>query len=410
MLPRRANKPDDFWSVGLDFNHSHCLTCGSMIFIGGQIDFNDKGEQLNPGDLQTQTVHSMENVGRVLDSAGASLSDLVKLTAYYSNDGSVNETDLLELLASCLKDVDGPGPAVTLVPLPELSFKGMEIEIDGIAMRDPNGLRLARSASWDPDCPKLPSPFSHALRCGEMIFTSGITSSDQAGSIAEPGSLTAQSTLVMGRLDGLLRQLGADLNDTVKTNVFNVEPGTAEDWRVPALTRAGFYREPGPAATGISLPRLWPEGIMLRNDVIAMRGVDGARLPRQHVWPTGHWDWPAHLPYRHGVRCGDMVFLGGQVSLNEIGGVVNSGDLVAQTRAAMDYIGRILSDLGIGFDNVVKVNAFYVADIGPEKLAENGLVRFSYFTGSPGPASTGVPVPYLAYEDMLIEIDMIAMV
>jgi enamine deaminase RidA (YjgF/YER057c/UK114 family) len=36
-------------------------------------------------------------------------------------------------------------------------------------------------------------------------------------------------------------------------------------------------------------------------------------------------------------------------------------------------------------------------------------VRASYYRG-PGPASTGIPFPYLAYEDMLIEIDCVAMV
>ena len=409
MLPRRAHKPEDFWSVGLAFNHSHCLTCGRMIFIGGQIDFNERGEQLNAGDLETQTVNSMRNLGRALESAGAEFSDLVKLTAYYRSRGDVDEDGLLELLASALGEMIGPGPVVTLVPLEELSFEGMEIEIDGIAMRDPNGPRLPRAAAWDPKAPRLPHPFSQALRCGEMLFTSGITARDGAGVIASPGSLTAQSGIVLERIDGLLRQLGADINDVVKTKLYNVEPGEAESWKEPALTRARFYREPGPAATGISVPRLWPDGVMLRNDVIAMRGVDGTRLPREQVWPEGHWDWPVHLPYRHGVRCGDLVFLGGQVSLNGEGAVRDPGDLVAQTRTAMDFVGRILSDLGMGYDNVVKVSAYYVGSVGPKTLAENGLVRFSYFKSQPGPASTGVPVPYLAYEDMLIEIDMIAM-
>lgn len=408
MLPRYASKPKDFWSVGLPFNHSHCLTCGNLIFLGGQIDFDADGNQLNPGDLEKQAIRSMENAGAALESAGASLADLVKLSVYYVSDGSVDETGLLEVLAACLPKTEGPGPAVTLIPLPKLSFEGMEIEIDGIAMRDLNGPRLTRTAAWSPECDRLPPPFSQAVRCGEMIFTSGITSRDGQGSIRGSGSLADQSHMVLPKIDGLLRQLGADLQDTVKTNIFNLEPGTAEDWREPALTRAGFYREPGPAATGISVPALWPEGVMVRNDVIAMRGVDGTRLPRSHAWPKDHWDWPAHLPYRHGIRCGDLVFLGGQVSLDPAGNVVNPKDIVAQTRTAMDFIGRVLGEFDLDYDNVVKVNAFYVAEVGPDKLAENGLVRFSYFTGTPAPASTGVPVPWLAYEDMLIEIDIIA--
>jgi len=410
MLPRHASMPDEFWSIGLPFNHSHCVTCGSMMFIGGQVDFDGGGNQLNPGDLQTQARRCMAHIGEVLESDGAGLSDLVKLSVYYRSDGSVDETSLLDDLAGCLKGIEGPGPVVTLIPLGELSFDGMEIEIDGIAMRDPNGLSLARTTAWDPQCPRLPPPFSNALRCGEMLFTSGITAVDGTGHLHQPGDLTAQSRLVLPKLDGLLNQLGGDLNDVVKTNVFNVEPGTAEDWRSPALTRAGYYREPGPAATGICLQRLWPSGVMLRNDVIAMRGGDGSRLPRSHVWPTGHWDWPVHLPYRHGIRCGDLVFLGGQVSLAPDGEVLQAGDIGAQTTTAMDFIGKVLGDFGLTFDNVIKVNAFYVGSAGPEELARNALVRFSYFTGSPGPASTGVPVPYLAYQGMMIEIDIVAMV
>ena len=339
----------------------------------------------------------------MLAEAGADAGDLVKLTAFYVSDGGVDEAALLDQLATCLGQRDGPASAVTLIPLKELAYPGMEIEIEAIAMRDLNGPRLPRAAAWDPDGPRLPPAFSQALRCGEMLFTSGISSR------AAPGDIAAQSRLVLPMIDGLLRQLGADLWDAVKTNVFNVEAGTQEDWAAPALIRAGHFREPGPAATGISLPRLWPEGAMVRNDVIAMRGADGSRLPRQAVWPTGHWDWPVHLPYRHGLRVGDLVFLGGQVSLDAAARVIDPGDMVAQTKRAMANIGSVLAELGLGFEHVVKLNAFYCGSVGEAVLKENAVTRFSVFEQAPGPTTTGVPVPYLAYEDMLIEIDVVAM-
>jgi enamine deaminase RidA (YjgF/YER057c/UK114 family) len=178
----------------------------------------------------------------------------------------------------------------------------------------------------------------------------------------------AQSHVMLRRLSGLLGQLGADLDDVVKTNVFNVDGGTKATWKEPALIRAGYYREPGPAATGLSLPRLWPAGVMTKNDVIAMRGVDGRRLPRTHVWPDRHWDWTVHLPYRHGLRCGDLVFLGGQVPLGPDAALLAPGDMVAQTRLAMDYIGRVFADLDLGFGHVVKVNSFYAGNVGKDVL------------------------------------------
>jgi len=88
--------------------------------------------------------------------------------------------------------------------------------------------------------------------------------------------------------------------------------------------------------------------------------------------------------------------------------ILAPSDVVAQTEISMDYIGRILTELGLGFSHVVKVNSFYVGDVGEEVLRPNAERRFSYFPPRE-PTSTGVPVPNLAYGGMLAEIDVVAM-
>lgn len=408
MLPRRHVHPDGHWSLGFPTVLKQGVACGPLIFIAGQVDLSGDGKMLNPGDLMAQTRASMTHVGAILNGYGADVGDLVKLTVFYVSDGTVDETDLLEEIAAALGTLPGPGPAIAAIPVPALAFDGMMVEIEGIAMRDQNGPRLPRAAAWSPDGPALPRAFSQALRCGAMIFSSGITAADGVGGVQDPGSLAAQSRLVLPKIDRLLRQLGADLGDSVKTNVFNVEPGKQEEWKEAALIRGSFYPEPGPAATGISVPALWPAGAMVKNDVIAMRAPDGSRLPRRAVWPSGHWDWPVHLPYRHGLQCGDLVFLGGQVSLRPDGGVIDPGDMAAQTHTAMANIARVLAELALTFDHVVKINTFYVGGASVRDLRRNAEIRAGCFR-EPGPASTGVPMPYLAYEDMVIEIDVVAM-
>jgi enamine deaminase RidA (YjgF/YER057c/UK114 family) len=409
MLARQYINPSGHWRLGLKVaNSSQGVVCNKFIFVAGQVDLDERTKVRHPGDLAAQATGAMAYLGRVLAGAGADMGDLVKLTVFYLSDGSIDEDDLLRHLGGCLGPLSGPGPAVTAVPLPGLAYPGMLIEIEGIAMRHPNGQRLARVAAWTPGCQHLPPPFSPALRCDELIFTSAITTRDARGAIAHAGDIAAQSRVMLGHLNELLRLLGADLDDTVKTNVFNADGGTKASWAESALIRAGHYREPGPAATGITLPRLWPAGVMTKNDVIAMRGVDGSRLPRTHVWPDNHWDWTVHLPYRHGLRCGDLVFLGGQVPLAPDAAVLAPGDMVAQTRIAMDYIGRILNEFDMGFGHVVKLNSFYTGAVGEEVLRPNVETRFSYFPAQ-GPTSTGVPVTTLAYEGMLTEIDIIAM-
>lgn len=409
MLPRRYINPSGHWRLRLaSTNASQGIVCNRFVFVAGQVDLDERTRVRHPGDLRAQATGAMEYVAHVLAGAGADMADLVKLTVFYVSGGTVDEDDLLRHLAGCLGPHSGPGPAVTAVPLPVLAYPDMRIEIEGIAMRHPNGQRLPRAAAWSPEGPPLPLPFSQALRCDEMIFTSAVSARDAQGTIEQPGDIAGQSRVMLGRLDRLLGQLGADLQDAVKTNLFNADGGTKASWAEPALIRAAHYREPGPAATGITVPRLWPAGLMTKNDIIAMRGPDGSRLPRTHVWPDNHWDWTVHLPYRHGLKCGDLVFLGGQVPLAPDATVLAPGDMVAQTRLSMDYIGRILAELGLGYGHVVKVNSFYAGDVGEDVLRPNAETRFSYFPAT-GPTSTGVPVPTLAYEGMLTEIDVVAM-
>lgn len=409
MLPRRRFHPDGHLSIGVPLNHSHGLRCGEMIFIGGQADISGEAIVTCPNDIVAQTRIAMRGVRDVLNGLDCELGDLVKLTAFYVLGPEPDETVVLQTMAEILGPLAGPGPAVTLVPIETNCFDGLSIEIEGIAMRGQNGERLARSAAWIPDGTALPAPFSQALRVGKMIFTSGQTAEAEDGSIRESGSLSRQSRVVLDKLDRLLAGLGADLHDAVKANVFNVEPGEQEEWKEAALIRASYYSEPGPAATGLSLTRLARQGLMVRYDVIAMRGTDGSRLHREGVWPTGHWDWPVHLPYRHGLKVADMIFLGGQVSLTPDGAVIDPGKIEPQTHTAMRNIQRVLQEFGRDFEHLVKVNSFYVGSRGQEDLHRNVTIRGQYYR-DPGPVSTGIPFQYLAYRDMLIEIDCIAMI
>ena len=133
-------------------------------------------------------------------------------------------------------------------------------------------------------------------------------------------------------------------------------------------------------------------------------------MSRQYAWPEGHWDWPVHLPYRHGVKAtGQMIFLGGQVALDSDGNVLHKFDLAAQTRIAMENIATVLQEFGASMQNVVKINRWYVAGGTREEWETAATIMASFFT-EPGPAATGIPVPALAYEGLMVEIEVIAMV
>jgi reactive intermediate/imine deaminase len=56
----------------------------------------------------------------------------------------------------------------------------------------------------------------------------------------------------------------------------------------------------------------------------------------------------------HGVRVGDLMFIGGHTSIDTQGRLVGPGDIRAQTRHVLTTIETILALAGLGLDDVVK--------------------------------------------------------
>ncbi len=405
-MKKRHVWPEGHWNWQVEVSHKHGVRCGEMIWVGGQVDLSPQGEVLNKGDMATQTKNVMAHFATVLEHLDCDLEDLVTLLCFYVNDGSIDEGDFLRQVGACLPA--GCRPTVNALPVPWLADKGLMVEIEGYAMRRENGERMPRSHAPDDLGAPLPKPFVQGLRAGKMIFTSSQYPIDRAGKVLHSGSITEQTKQVMAQVGGILGHFGATYDDTVKVNRWYAGNVGIDDFEPAALACAGHFSEPGPAATGVPLPRHANPDVLIKIGVVAMLGEDGAHLPRRHVWPDSLWDWHVHLPYKHGLKCEEMIFLGGQVSLNKKGEAVHADDLSAQTHQAMVHIGTILKELGADYDDVCKVMTVYKGDCGVEDLHSNLPIRSSYFS-DPGPATTGIPLPTLSYPSMVIEIDVFAM-
>jgi enamine deaminase RidA (YjgF/YER057c/UK114 family) len=214
---------------------------------------------------------------------------------------------------------------------------------------------------------------------------------------------------MMERLRRAMSEVGADMSDMVKLNTFYLGNGTAEDWEVSAKIRADYFADPGPAATGIPLPSFPHKGLTTKICATAMlaQGEYSAPLSRKYIWPEGHWNWTAPLPYKHGNRAGQVIHIGGQVALDINAQVLHPDDMTAQTQIAMGNISRILEGFDATLNDLVKVTAFYQGGASAKDLHENLRLRSATFSET-GPATTGIPVNNLVYEHMIIEIEAIA--
>jgi 2-iminobutanoate/2-iminopropanoate deaminase len=110
------------------------------------------------------------------------------------------------------------------------------------------------------------------------------------------------------------------------------------------------------------------------------------------------------FPYSQAVRCGDLIFVAGQLAADDPAFIPSTGDIESETRTALDRIGRILSLAGSAFEDVVRVGIF-MTDLD-EFDAMNATYR-TYFTGSHLPARTCVGVSRLLAGGK-IEIDCVA--
>lgn len=405
-MKQQASNPDGHWNWPVPFSHRQAVRCGQMIWVSGQMAMSVAGKLDQAADLPAQIATCMQNVGRVLAGFGCGLGELVKLLCFYVNDGSVDETDFLSKVGAALPA--GCQPAVTAVPTPYLPYSGIKVVIEAYAMIATDGSPLPRSYIPADGLSALPKPFASGIRCGKMIYISAQSPIDAAGQVLHPGEIIAQTRQVMSQIKTALAGFGTGFDDVVKMNRWYVGHGKTEDFEPAALACAENYKEPGPAATGIPIPRHARDGQQLKIEAVAMLGEDGGHLPRRNVWPDSLWDWTIDIPYYHGLKCHDMIFLGGQVSLDSAGRAVNPGNMKAQTGQAMVHIGSILAELGAGYSDICKLTTMYAGPSGAEALHENLRIRSAFFSPD-GPATTDIALPVQAYPGMIIEIDAFAM-
>jgi reactive intermediate/imine deaminase len=111
-------------------------------------------------------------------------------------------------------------------------------------------------------------------------------------------------------------------------------------------------------------------------------------------------------PFRlaQGYRVGDLLFVSGQAAVDEHGQLVGAGDFDAQAEQTFRNLERVLEAGGSSLANVVKVTIFLRDMANFEKIVE---LRGRWFT-APYPADTIVEVSSLAFPELEIEIEAIA--
>ena len=131
-------------------------------------------------------------------------------------------------------------------------------------------------------------------------------------------------------------------------------------------------------------------------------------VPKEFIQPEG-LSQPSGYTHVAAVRGGKMIFISGQVALDENGRIIGEGDLRTQIVQVYKNLEVALQAAGAGFEDVLKQTIF-VVNYKPADRDVIVEIRDRFLSKENPPASTLLGVQSLARPEYLVEIEAVAVV
>ena len=395
--------------------YSHAVRVGNMIFLHGTVGFDPQGRLPGdtPGraDMVRQCEQTIANMTTALQLLGGSLQDVVKVRAFLpqhcrpARPGQQSFDETFDEVYG--RHFQPPRPARAALQQ-DLFQADLLVEMEAIAVvNEPKHLIVSDAL------PPLRRPYAQGgILTGNLLFLRGFTSQDQHGDLVGRGDMRAQTAQTFANMAMTLQEAGGSLTDLVQTHV------TLTDWRHAHQEYNEVYNRhvqaPFPTNTTFQ-GGLGREGLLIEIESIAALAtprltIDSAftqvgQASRQRQPDIVHSDkLNPQFAHAHGVRVGDLMFVGGHASIDAQGRLVGPGDIRAQTRHVLTTIETILTLAGLGLDDVVKTTVMLT---DWRHYATYNEVYRAFFA-APYPARSTVGGS-LGMPGALIEIDAIAM-
>jgi len=113
------------------YSHVVAVEGRRLVFLAGQLSRDANGNVVGQGDMRAQIVQTCENIKTALAAAGASLTDVVKMTTFVTDiDEFMRHVDVrLEYFGKAL-------PTSTTVEVRKLAQPDLLVEIEVMAITD----------------------------------------------------------------------------------------------------------------------------------------------------------------------------------------------------------------------------------------------------------------------------------
>ena len=102
---------------------------GDVIYVGGQVAWDKNGETVGKGDLLAQSRQVFKNIAEVLELAGASLTDVVRLTQYF-----MDHSDIRAYQQARREVMPGVALLTTGIQVARLAHPDLLLEVEAMAV------------------------------------------------------------------------------------------------------------------------------------------------------------------------------------------------------------------------------------------------------------------------------------
>lgn len=387
---------------------TEAVRSGDIVFVGGQMPLDESGRVVG-SDVTAQARAAFEGLKRALAAAGATLADVAKHTVFFACDGGPAEvTAFLDALDRVRAEYfTAPGPTTAEVRC-GLDVEGVLLMVDAWAVVGGKREVLSPPDHWGW---KRQGPFSHGIKIGDMIFVGAQRPLDRKGALLGTGDIEVQTDEAFRNLDTMLRAGGGDRTNLMRQNTYFRFIGEGRDvtdfWEKMTNVRRRYMSSPSAAGAGLRMT-----GFAEADELIQVEGIGVLGEEKQRLQPANHWDWSIEgNNFTQGWKIGKLAFIGGQISADSSAKAVGKDDIGAQTRNVFEFIRRTLAEGGLDESDVAKLYIYYNGgrtwdEVNRARAIIADIQREFY--GSPGPAVTAVRVTGFAFEDLLIEIEAMA--
>jgi enamine deaminase RidA (YjgF/YER057c/UK114 family) len=307
---------------------------GDYVYVSGQGPQRPDGTI--PANFPGQVRQCLENIRKVVESAGLSTDHLVYIQVYLQDINRYKELD--EVFADYFRH-DPPARAVLGVAgVPE-----SPVQITAVAVRDLKGKQPV-------SLPNLSSSkaYSRAMLTYDRLFVSTMPGSDPAnGSV--PKDPAAEVSMALDRLKAVLQAAGLTLANMVFVNPYLTTEVPTRIMNEQYARRFEFGNTPARATIEVSS---LPEGAHIAFTGVAVRDLSGRHAIRPKNMPPS----PTASPC---VFAGDTLYCSAKSGfIPGPNGGVYTASVADQTRQTMRNLLDNLEEADMGFGQVVSTTIY----------------------------------------------------